>query len=554
MKQLLQLTFHINALKGSIDNFFKRKLNDGSDESGGGSSKRDGYNNEIPQRPQPSSTSPSPFVSVPTTIDLNDLPSDPADRPKVTTYHPNQREEIRRAYWIKGPCQPKGHIFPSKKIGPKLRRFVVEWFDEFDWLEYSIKEEKGYCLCCYLFGDIVGQQGGREAFVTEGFSTWSKKEIVICSSFRGHDESGNSISRGLFIETLSLLREHNESIYNVTLDKASKNDKLTSPKIQKDIIKCFSQEIMKSICDEIGKDVFAVLVDESSDVSKKEQMAIVLRYVDSLGIVKERFVGIVHVTDTSYSTLKAAIDTEFSDNKLSMAQVRGQGYDGASNMCGEFNGLKALILKDNKSAHYVHCFAHQVQLVVVAVAKNHDGAHDFFEHLALVVNVVCASCKRKDMIRDSYKERVQAEISNGETETGRGLNQELSLIRAGDTRWGSHYKTIISLMNLFPEVVEASRILYQDVLNEKIKIYWKRLHWRLLCKLWKYGLFLAPKTVFLLPKTDNFLQKTDLQQIRQEEYSGRSWKLDLAHLRREGFSSRREVRLFSPGSFQKIRV
>lgn len=41
-------------------------------------------------------------------------------------------------------------------------------------------------------------------------------------------------------------------------------------------------------------------------------------------------------------------------------QIRGQGYDGASNMRGEFNGLKAMILRDNPSAHYVHCFAHQL--------------------------------------------------------------------------------------------------------------------------------------------------------------------------------------------------
>ena len=92
--------------------------------------------------------------------------------------------------------------------------------------------------------------------------------------------------------------------------------------IQKDIVNCFSKEIIKSICDEICKDVFRILVDESSDVSKKEQMAIVLRYVDRLGIVKERFIGVVHVLDTSSLTLKAAIDTVFSNNNLSMAQVR----------------------------------------------------------------------------------------------------------------------------------------------------------------------------------------------------------------------------------------
>ncbi|XP_023750523.1 uncharacterized protein LOC111898858 [Lactuca sativa] len=172
-----------------------------------------------------------------------------------------------------------------------------------------------------------------------------------------------------------------------------------------------------SICEEIGKDVFSIIVDESSDVSKKEQMAMVLRYVNILIIVKERFIGVVHVKDTSSLSLKEAIDL-----------VRGQGYDGANNMRGAFNALKALILKDNPSAYYVHCFAHQLQLIVVAVAKNHDGAKDFFEQLTLVVNVVCASCKRKDIIRESYKERVQKEIGNGEIDTGRGLNQEISIV------------------------------------------------------------------------------------------------------------------------------
>ncbi|GJX27920.1 zinc finger MYM-type protein 1-like protein [Tanacetum coccineum] len=125
-------------------------------------------------------------------------------------------------------------------------------------------------------------------------------------------------------------------------------------------------------------------------------MALILRYVDRLGIVKERFAGVVHVDDTSSKTLKASIDTLFSQHKLSLKQgslhVRGQGYDGASNMCGEFNGLKALILKDNSSAYYVHCFTHQLQLVIVAVAKHHEGFVKFFDKLIGVINVVSSSC------------------------------------------------------------------------------------------------------------------------------------------------------------------
>ena len=122
-------------------------------------------------------------------------------------------------------------------------------------------------------------------------------------------------------------------------------------------------------------------------------------------------------------------------------------------MRGEFNGLKALILQENDTAFYVHCFAHQLQLVVVAVAKKHDGVSDFFEQISLVVNVVCASCKRKDLLREQARERVQKGLCSGELETGRGLNQETTLVRAGETRWGSHFNTLTSLMKLFADVL-----------------------------------------------------------------------------------------------------
>ncbi|XP_076889543.1 uncharacterized protein LOC143540335 [Bidens hawaiensis] len=61
-------------------------------------------------------------------------------------------------------------------------------------------------------------------------------------------------------------------------------------------------------------------------------MAVVLRYVDKLGFVKERFVGLVHVMETNTLSLKAAIDKLFACHSLSIGRVRGQGYDGASNM------------------------------------------------------------------------------------------------------------------------------------------------------------------------------------------------------------------------------
>jgi hypothetical protein len=89
-------------------------------------------------------------------------------------------------------------------------------------------------------------------------------------------------------------------------------------------------------------------------------MSVVLRYVDKKGRIIERFLGLVHVTNTSAISLKLALESLFAKHNLSLSRVRGQGYDGASNMQGEFNGLKTLILKESNSVFYVHCFAHQL--------------------------------------------------------------------------------------------------------------------------------------------------------------------------------------------------
>jgi len=53
--------------------------------------------------------------------------------------------------------------------------------------------------------------------------------------------------------------------------------------------------------------VYCVLIDELYDCFGKEQMEIVVRYVDSEGLVKERFLGILHVKQTNAKSFKEAL-------------------------------------------------------------------------------------------------------------------------------------------------------------------------------------------------------------------------------------------------------
>ena len=83
------------------------------------------------------------------------------------------------------------------------------------------------------------------------------------------------------------------------MENALENLKLTSPKIQKDIVSAAAMETTKAIISELGDAPFALLVDESRDISMKEQMAIILSYVDKKGHVIERFLIVEHVTNTT---------------------------------------------------------------------------------------------------------------------------------------------------------------------------------------------------------------------------------------------------------------
>ncbi|XP_062100093.1 uncharacterized protein LOC133805965 [Humulus lupulus] len=168
--------------------------------------------------------------------------------------------------------------------------------------------------------------------------------------FHGHDESQDSSNAGNFLELLTLLVGHNEEVRVVALNNAPENLRLTSLKIQEDIVNACATETINFIIKDMGDVIFSILVDESRDVSIKEQMVVMFHYVDKKGL-------------------------------------RDQGYDGASNMSGEFNSLKSIIMKENESAFSVHCLnsdqKHEATTMLQVVQT-----YDFVFSLHLVKNIL----------------------------------------------------------------------------------------------------------------------------------------------------------------------
>ena len=115
-------------------------------------------------------------------------------------------------------------------------------------------------------------------------------------AFCGDDESDSSRNQGNFLELLKFLAKHNDYIDSVALKNALENIKLTAPSIQKDIVNVIAIETVDIIMKDIGDVFFSPnLVDESHDISMKEKMAIMLRYVNKIGCVVKRSVSLLEV-------------------------------------------------------------------------------------------------------------------------------------------------------------------------------------------------------------------------------------------------------------------
>ena len=82
------------------------------------------------------------------------------------------------------------------------------------------------------------------------------------------------------------LAECSKEIAQVVLENAPSYAKYTSSDIQKELLNILANKVQNKIRRELGDGKFCILVDEALDESDKEQMAIILRYVDCDGYIR----------------------------------------------------------------------------------------------------------------------------------------------------------------------------------------------------------------------------------------------------------------------------
>ena len=102
-------------------------------------------------------------------------------------------------------------------------------------------------------------------------------------------------------------------------------------------------------------------MDETSDISRTEEVSLCLRYVIN-GETKENFVGFFATASTEGEVLYEVAKTAINKLDLRLENIIAECFDGAANMSGIRKGLATRMKECSPLGIYVHCYGHLLNL------------------------------------------------------------------------------------------------------------------------------------------------------------------------------------------------
>ena len=267
-------------------------------------------------------------------------------------------------------------------------------------------------------------------------------------SLRGHREhsEGSSTNPGNFLALLDFRKEAGDIHLEQHFQTAPRNARYHSPHIQNDLISCIGEWIQQEILREV-KDAtfFSVCADEAADCANKEQLPLVLRFVDGASMIREEFISFLACDiGTTGAAIAEKILEALKEYGLDLEGLRGQSYDGAGNMAGKCKGATVSIQAICPKAVYVHCAAHTLNLCVVAACK-----------IQQVKNMMGTMVEICLFFSNSPKRQNELEKQIATVDNTRAKK----LVSLCKTRWVARIDALEVFFDLFPAVVQTLEVI-----------------------------------------------------------------------------------------------
>lgn len=299
------------------------------------------------------------------------------------------------------------------------------------------------------------------------------EKILNCIKFcgqhnlplRGHNEKINSNNKGVFLGVIELCKD-----LDVSLRSHFENSKVfkgTSKTIQNDLLDCILLVARNQILLEIENAQFvSIIVDETTDISNMFQLVIVFRY-EINGQPVERFWGFFNPDGHNAESLTSTILSEINPIlKNTPNKLIAQSYDGAAVMSGQKSGVNVRVKELYPYAYYIHCYAHQLNLIMTQSVSQNKEVRIFFSNLSEIPVFFSNSPQRVAVLDKLVGVR---------------------LPRAVQTRWNFNIRTVNivyeyrnEIMECMDKIIESSQQTLtinqagsiKRLLNDSIFVFW----------------------------------------------------------------------------------
>ena len=187
-----------------------------------------------------------------------------------------------------------------------------------------------------------------------------------------------------------------------------------------------------------------MMADEAKN-GNTEQLAVCVRYVFQ-ECIRERFLCLRRLGGYDAESITNALEEVLGSHGSDGLKVVAQSYDGAAVMSGSVRGVQTRFREKHPEAIYVHCYAHELNLVLCHTCKAIPEASFFFDMLESLYSCFSTSIKSHDQLVAVQKE----------------LNIERrELVQISSTRStrSCQVNSINALLRNFPAVIRSLQML-----------------------------------------------------------------------------------------------
>ena len=221
----------------------------------------------------------------------------------------------------------------------------------------------------------------------------------------------------------------------------AKNAHYTSERIMQEILETLGHQIEKrQVAALLNSRVYALMIDESTDISVTKQLVIYGRYISDEGEPCTTFLKVQDLVDGTAVRIVESLRFYLNEKQLLFSNLMGFGSDGAAVMTGRISGVATRLRQYNPFLVAVHCAAHRLALTCSQAGAKVLYVKKFKKSLSTLYWFFQASA-----VRTAGLKAVQEVLDD----------PCLKLKEAKDVRWLSHDLAVQTLRKTLPAVLTA---------------------------------------------------------------------------------------------------